>query len=103
MCPARTPGGIDLGEMVERRLAQIGPEDLRFTAPTAGLLRRSNWGRYVWDRAAEDQPGGIVPYTDVCPFAVDLRPDAELEASALGPGGEPAVGVVGSPDQDGTR
>ena len=66
MCPACTPGGIELGEMVERRLAQIGPEDFLFTAPTAGLLRRSNWGRYVWDHAAEDQPGGIVPYTDVC-------------------------------------
>lgn len=57
MRPARTPGGISLSEMVERRLAQIGTEDFLFTAPTAGLLRRGNWGRYVRDRAAEDQHG----------------------------------------------
>jgi hypothetical protein len=43
-----------MGEMIRCHLAEIGPGDLLFTAPTAGLLRRSNWGRYVWDRAAED-------------------------------------------------
>ena len=54
MYPARTPGGVDLAAMVERRLAEIDPEDLLFTAPKGGWLRRSNWGRYVWDRAAAD-------------------------------------------------
>lgn len=40
--------------MIERRLAEIGPEDLLFTAPMGGWLRRSNWGRYVSDRADDD-------------------------------------------------
>ena len=53
MYPARTPGGVDLVAMVERRLAEIEPDGRLFTAPQGGLLRRSNWGRFVWDRAAE--------------------------------------------------
>jgi integrase len=54
MYPATTPAGIDLAAMVERRLAEIEPDGLMFAAPKGGWLRRSNWGRYVWDRAATD-------------------------------------------------
>ncbi len=35
------------------RNQQSGLDSFRFTAPQGGLLRRSNWGRFVWDRAAE--------------------------------------------------
>lgn len=54
MYPATTPAGVDLAGMVERRLAEIEPGGVLFTAPKGGWLRRSNWGRAVWDRAADD-------------------------------------------------
>jgi len=52
MFPATTPAGIDLAALVERRLAELGPEGLLFPAPRGGWARRSNYGRNTWDPAA---------------------------------------------------
>lgn len=54
MFPEVTPAGVDLAAMVERRLAQIGDCEPFFPAPKGGWQRRSNYGRYIWDRAARD-------------------------------------------------
>jgi integrase len=54
MYPASTPGGIDLAEMVQRRLDELDDDELMFPAPTGGWERRSNYGRNLWDKAAED-------------------------------------------------
>ena len=52
--PACTPGGVDLDEMVERRLAELAdPAELMFPAPRGGWARRSNYGRNLWDPACE--------------------------------------------------
>lgn len=63
MFPEITPAGVDLGQMVARRLDEVEPGGLMFPAPQGGLQRRSNYGRYLWDRAATDigwpkQPDG---------------------------------------------
>jgi integrase len=52
MYPATTPAGVDLAAMVERRLAELPPHGLLFPAPQGGWLRRSNYGRGLWDHAA---------------------------------------------------
>lgn len=50
--PARTPGGVDLAAMVERRLGEVGPDGLLFPSPSGRWARRSNYGRNTWDPAA---------------------------------------------------
>jgi integrase len=52
MYPATTPAGVDLAAMVARRLADIPPDGLLFPAPQGGWLRRSNYGRGLWDPSA---------------------------------------------------
>src|SRR3954447_18126262 len=54
MYPACTPGGVDLAAMVQRRLDELDDDELMFPAPTGGWERRSNYGRNLWDKAAED-------------------------------------------------
>jgi len=56
MYPAETPLGVDLAALVEKRLAELEPRPgaVLFPAPKGGWLRRSNYGRYTWDRAAVD-------------------------------------------------
>jgi integrase len=52
MFPARTPGGVHLAALVERRLGEIESDGLVFPAPRGGWVRRSNYGRNTWDPAA---------------------------------------------------
>ncbi|MHB1446130.1 MAG: tyrosine-type recombinase/integrase [Acidimicrobiales bacterium] len=52
MYPARTPAGIDLAEMVERRLGELGPTDLVFPSPKGHWARRSNFRRNLFVPAA---------------------------------------------------
>lgn len=52
MFPAETPAGVDLAAMVERRLAELEPGALLFPSPRGTWLRRSNYGRSIWDPAA---------------------------------------------------
>jgi integrase len=40
--------------MVQRRLDEPDDDELMFPAPEGGLARRSNYGRNLWDKAAED-------------------------------------------------
>jgi integrase len=54
MFPEVTPAGVDLAAMVERRLAEVDVGDPFFPAARGGWQRRSNYGRYIWDRAAVD-------------------------------------------------
>src|SRR5438270_516888 len=54
MYPACTPGGVDLAAMVQRRLDELDGDELLFPAPTGGWARRSNYGRNLLDKAAED-------------------------------------------------
>lgn len=54
MFPARTPGGVNLDDLMRRRLAELcSGEELVFPAPRGGWARRSNYGRNTWDPAAE--------------------------------------------------
>jgi integrase len=53
MFPTCTPGGVDLDAMVRRRMREIDAGDLLFPAPRGGWARRSNYGRFTWDPAAE--------------------------------------------------
>ncbi len=52
MFPNRTPAGVDLGALVDRRLAELPADGLLFPAPRGGWARRSNDGRNTWDPAA---------------------------------------------------
>jgi hypothetical protein len=52
MYPARTPSGIDLAHMVERRLAEVGPDGLVFPSPRGCWPRRSNYRRNTFEPAA---------------------------------------------------
>jgi integrase len=52
MLPARTPGGVDLAALVDRRLGELEADALVFPAPRGGWARRSNYGRNTWDPAA---------------------------------------------------
>jgi integrase len=54
MFPATTPAGVDLADMVERRLHELPADGVLFPAPHGGHLRRSNYGRNTWDPAARD-------------------------------------------------
>jgi len=53
MYPARTPTGIELAEMVERRLAECGPAGIVFPSPMGKWQRRSNYRRNVFLPATE--------------------------------------------------
>ncbi len=52
MYPARTPTGAELAPMVERRLAEMGPEGLLFPSPRGHWPRRSNYRRNTFNPAA---------------------------------------------------
>jgi integrase len=55
MYPAVTPAGVELAELVVKRLAELYEhDDLVFPAPQGGFARRSNYGRNIWDPAAVD-------------------------------------------------
>ena len=53
MFPATTSTGVDLVALVDKRLREIGAEGLLFPAPRGGWARRSNYGRNLWDPAAQ--------------------------------------------------
>jgi integrase len=53
MFPVTTPGGVALAELVQRRLDELEPGELIFPAARGGWMRRSNYGRQIWDPAAE--------------------------------------------------
>lgn len=53
MFPVTTPGGIALAELVQRRLDELDFGELMFPAARGGWMRRSNYGRQIWDPAAE--------------------------------------------------
>jgi integrase len=50
---ATTASDIDLTAMITRRLGEVGPDGLRFPSPHGQWVRRSNYGRNLWDPAAE--------------------------------------------------
>ncbi len=52
MYPARTPEGLDLAALVERRLGELGPEALVFPSPRGHWPRRSNYRRNTFEPAA---------------------------------------------------
>lgn len=52
MFPARTPGGVDLAEFLERRLAELPEDGLLFPSPKGQWARRSNYRRNLFDPAA---------------------------------------------------
>jgi integrase len=52
MFPEQTPAGVDLATMVERRLDELEPGGLMFPSQRGMRLRRSNYGRSIWDPAA---------------------------------------------------
>lgn len=54
MFPEVTPNDVDLAAMVERRLGEVNFGDPFFPAARGGWQRRSNYGRYIWDRAAAE-------------------------------------------------
>ncbi len=49
MFPVATPGGIALAELMQRRLDELRPGELIFPAARGGWMRRSNYGRQIWD------------------------------------------------------
>jgi hypothetical protein len=53
MFPVTTPGGVALAELVQRRLDELEFGELMFPAAKGGWMRRSNYGRQIWDPAAE--------------------------------------------------
>jgi integrase len=53
MFPVTTPGGVALAELMQRRLDELGPGDVVFPAARGGWMRRSNYGRQIWDPAAD--------------------------------------------------
>ncbi|MDQ3757623.1 MAG: tyrosine-type recombinase/integrase [Actinomycetota bacterium] len=52
--PEMTPCGVDLAVMVERRIAEVGPDSLLFPSPRGMVARRSNYRRNVLVPAARD-------------------------------------------------
>lgn len=54
MFPEVTPAGFELAAMLERRLGEVQRGEPIFPAARGGWQRRSNYGRYVWDKAAVD-------------------------------------------------
>lgn len=60
MFPVTTPGEVALAELMQRRLDELEPGELVFPAARGGWMRRSNYGRQIWDPAAEavDWPKG---------------------------------------------
>ncbi|HMK62172.1 MAG TPA: tyrosine-type recombinase/integrase [Acidimicrobiales bacterium] len=53
MYPARTPTGVELAEMVSRRLVECGASAIVFPSPRGRWQRRSNFRRNVFLPAAE--------------------------------------------------
>jgi integrase len=53
MFPVTTPGDVALAELMQRRLDELEPGELVFPAARGGWMRRSNYGRQIWDPAAE--------------------------------------------------
>jgi len=63
MYPARTPTGVDLAGLVNRRLRELGSDQLLFPSPRGKHARRSGYGRWVFSPAAAaagwpGDPGG---------------------------------------------
>jgi len=52
MYPARTPAGVELAEMVERRRRECGPAGIVFPSPRGNWQRRSNFRRNIFLPAA---------------------------------------------------
>jgi integrase len=52
MFPARTPAGVDLASLVERRLGELPADGLVFPSPKGHWARRSNYRRNLFDPAA---------------------------------------------------
>lgn len=52
--PELTPKGVYLAGKVERRLGEAEFGEPFFPATRGSWQRRSNYGRYIWDRAADD-------------------------------------------------
>ena len=52
MYPARTPQGVALAGLVERRLAEVEPGGLMFPSPRGMWARRSNYRRTLFAPAA---------------------------------------------------
>jgi Phage integrase family len=50
--PARTPAGVDLAALVERRLGELPGDGLLFPSPKGHWARRSNYRRNLFDPAA---------------------------------------------------
>lgn len=53
MFPVTTPGGVALAELMQRRLDELEPGEIIFPAARGGWMRRSNYGRQIWDPAAD--------------------------------------------------
>lgn len=53
MYPARTPAGVELGSLLERRLGEVATDGLVFPSPAGCWPRRSNYRRNVFDPAAQ--------------------------------------------------
>jgi integrase len=52
MYPARTPLGVELAALVERRVAEVGSDGVLFPSPRGQWARRSNYWRNVFEPAA---------------------------------------------------
>ena len=52
MFPEVTPAGYELAAMLERRVGEVVDDAPLFPAARGGWQRRSNYGRYIWDKAA---------------------------------------------------
>jgi integrase len=52
MFPSKTPSGVDLAALVERRLGELPTDGLLFPSPKGHWARRSNYRRNLFDPAA---------------------------------------------------
>jgi integrase len=52
MFPSKTPSGVDLAALVERRLGELPADGLLFPSPKGHWARRSNYRRNLFDPAA---------------------------------------------------
>lgn len=52
MFPARTPEGVDLAGLLDRRLGELAVDGLLFPSPRGRWARRSNYRRNIFDPAA---------------------------------------------------
>ena len=51
MFPSKTPSGVDLAALVERRLGELPTDGLLFPSPKGHWARRSNYRRNLFDPA----------------------------------------------------